>query len=102
MAGGTIKPRDAKELRQAVEWALNEGFTLDVRGSGLRPDHKGVVLKGRDVVPGVSVINQRFVSSSLVQVMVKIEDSAAPGTYQLLLVDAQGQATSPRPLEVTK
>lgn len=31
---GTIKPRDAKELRQAVEWALNDGATLDVRGSG--------------------------------------------------------------------
>jgi glycolate oxidase FAD binding subunit len=30
---GTIKPRDAKELRQAVEWALNEGATLDVRGT---------------------------------------------------------------------
>ena len=31
---GTIKPRDAKELRQAVEWALNDGVTLDVRGQG--------------------------------------------------------------------
>ncbi len=31
---GTIKPRDAKELRQAVEWALNESQTLDVRGQG--------------------------------------------------------------------
>jgi len=31
---GTIKPRDAKELRQAVEWALNEGVTLDLRGEG--------------------------------------------------------------------
>lgn len=31
---GTIKPRDAKELRQAVEWALSEGVTLDVRGEG--------------------------------------------------------------------
>jgi glycolate oxidase FAD binding subunit len=30
----TIKPRDAKELRQAVEWALNEGATIDVRGQG--------------------------------------------------------------------
>ncbi len=30
----TIKPRDATELRQAVEWALNEGVTLDVRGEG--------------------------------------------------------------------
>jgi len=31
---GTIRPRDAKELRQAVEWALGEGVTLDVRGEG--------------------------------------------------------------------
>jgi glycolate oxidase FAD binding subunit len=31
---GTIKPRDAKELRQAVEWALNEGVTLELLGSG--------------------------------------------------------------------
>ena len=31
---GTIKPRDAQELRQAVEWALNGGVTLDVRGQG--------------------------------------------------------------------
>lgn len=31
---GTIRPRSAEELRQAVEWALNEGATLDVRGEG--------------------------------------------------------------------
>lgn len=31
---GTIRPRDAGELRQAVEWALSEGTTLDVRGQG--------------------------------------------------------------------
>ena len=30
----TIKPRDAKELQQAVEWVLGEGVTLDVRGEG--------------------------------------------------------------------
>ena len=30
----TIRPRDADEVRQAVEWALSEGVTLDVRGSG--------------------------------------------------------------------
>jgi glycolate oxidase FAD binding subunit len=30
---GTIKPRDAGELQKAVEWALSEGATLDVRGT---------------------------------------------------------------------
>src|SRR5258707_14928726 len=34
----TIAPRDAKELRQAVEWALNEGAPLDVRGGGSKLD----------------------------------------------------------------
>ena len=31
---GTIKPRSPEELRQAVEWALNDSQTLDVRGQG--------------------------------------------------------------------
>jgi glycolate oxidase FAD binding subunit len=31
---GTIKPRNSKELRQAVEWALADNVTLDVRGQG--------------------------------------------------------------------
>jgi len=30
---GTIKPRDARELQQAVEWSLGEGVTFDVRGT---------------------------------------------------------------------
>jgi glycolate oxidase FAD binding subunit len=30
----TIQPRDASELRQAVEWAVNDAVTLDVRGTG--------------------------------------------------------------------
>ena len=34
MMTSTIKPRSPEELRQAVEWALNDGKTLDVRGSG--------------------------------------------------------------------
>src|ERR1044072_9575102 len=34
---GTIKPRDHKERRQAVEWALNDSVTLDVRGQGSKP-----------------------------------------------------------------
>jgi len=38
MAAGAIRPRDASELRQAVEWALNDGATLDVRGGGSKLD----------------------------------------------------------------
>src|ERR1700751_1808033 len=35
---GTIKPRDTKDLREAVAWALKESVTLDVRGSGSKLD----------------------------------------------------------------
>jgi glycolate oxidase FAD binding subunit len=35
---GTIKPRDNKDLREAVAWSLNEGATLDVRGCGSKID----------------------------------------------------------------
>ena len=31
---GTIKPRDSRELRQAVEWALADNVALDLRGEG--------------------------------------------------------------------
>src|SRR5262249_60733200 len=31
---GTIKPRDNKDLQQAMAWALSEAVTLDVRGQG--------------------------------------------------------------------
>jgi glycolate oxidase FAD binding subunit len=34
----TIKPRNSKELQEAVAWALSEGATLDVRGSGSKLD----------------------------------------------------------------
>ena len=32
---GIIKPRDAEELRQVVEWALNDGKTLAIYGAQL-------------------------------------------------------------------
>src|SRR3954454_389681 len=34
MAGRTIRPRDARELRQAGGWALMQGVALDVGGAG--------------------------------------------------------------------
>src|SRR6478736_4547344 len=35
---GTIKPRNSKDLQEAVAWSLSEGSTLDVRGSGSKLD----------------------------------------------------------------
>ena len=75
---------------------------LDVRGSGLRPDHRAQVLRGGALAPGIVVAGQRCVDPGLVRLILDIGDAAVPGTYQVLLVDASGQATNARPLEVTK
>jgi hypothetical protein len=75
---------------------------LDVRGSGLRADHRAQVLRGGALAPGIVVAGQRYVDAGLVRLILDIGDAAVPGTYQVLLVDGGGQATNARPLEVTK
>ena len=62
----TIKPRDAKELRQAVEWALADAVTLDVRGQGSKlalgkPMHCGQVLDLSGIVGVVDYAPEELV-----------------------------------------
>lgn len=75
---------------------------VDVRGSGLRADHRAQVLRGGGLAPGIVVAGQRYVDAGLVRLILEIGEAAVPGTYQVLLVDGGGQATNARPLEVTK
>jgi len=75
---------------------------LDVRGSGLRADHKAQLLRGHELAPGLSVAGQKYVNDGLVQVLLKVDATATPGSYLLLLVDAQGQTSNARPVDVLK
>jgi len=75
---------------------------VDVRGTALRPDHRAQVLKGREIAPGVSVAGQKYVDPTWVKVLIKIDADAPTGTYQVLLVDGNGQGTNAKPLEVSK
>ena len=74
---------------------------LEVRGSGLRPDHRAQVLKGRELAAGINV-SQRYVDQGLVRLILEIGEAAAPGPYLVLLVDGSGQSTNALRLEVTK
>ena len=62
---GTIKPRDAKELRQAVEWALNDGVTLDVRGQGRVAGVDPGEARAGGALPGRARVQQRHRGSAL-------------------------------------
>ncbi|HVQ31421.1 MAG TPA: hypothetical protein VMV21_17630 [Vicinamibacteria bacterium] len=63
---------------------------LDVRGSGLRANQKAAIMKIKEAPNGISVVKQKFVSPGLVQVVVKLEETTAPGAYALAMEDGAG------------
>lgn len=77
---------------------------LDVHGSGLRPDHRALVMraKGREPAEGFTVTRQKFVSGSLMLVFLQLADGVSPGKYAFALLDPQGSLTNSLMLEVTK
>jgi hypothetical protein len=83
---------------------LRRGATalVDVHGVGLRSDHQVRIGRGRDSARGVEVVRQRYVGPALLQVLLRVDPSAAPGAHVLFLVDGAGHNTNPRPLEIVK
>jgi hypothetical protein len=67
---------------------------LDVRGTGLRPDHQARILKVKESPTGISVVRRKFVDATLVKVLVSLDDTVAPGVYAVALADAQGTITN--------
>jgi hypothetical protein len=67
---------------------------LDVRGTGLRPDHQARILKLKEAPAGISVVRQKFVDGTLVKVLVSLDESVVPGLYAVALADAQGTVTN--------
>ena len=83
---------------------LKRGGTtiLDVHGSGMRADQRATVLKLKEAPNGISVVRQKFVNGGLVQVIVKLEPTTAPGAYGLALTDATGAYSNTLSFTVAK
>lgn len=83
---------------------LRRGVTalVEVHGVGLRRDHQVRIGRGPDAARGVEMVRQRYVGPALLQVLLRVDPSAAPGGYVVFLVDAAGDATNRRPLEISK
>jgi serine/threonine protein kinase len=83
--------------------APNSTSLYDLHGSGLRAELRAVFLKGRDVAPGINVVRQKFVNSTKIQVLVRVEEGAGSGGgYSVVLVDAEGRATNGAPFQIGK
>ena len=67
---------------------------LDVHGQGFRPDLQARFLKGGGPAAGLTVLRQRYVRPTLVQVVVRVDSGVRAGAYGLALADAQGLVTN--------
>ena len=75
---------------------------LDLRGSGFRADLRARVLPLRESPRGISVARQKWVSATLITVLLELDDTVTPGAYALALEDPDGGQTKPLSFTVTK
>jgi len=75
---------------------------LDLRGTGLRSDLRARVLPLREAPRGISVARQKWVSATLVTVLLELEETVTPGVYAVALEDPSGLQTRPLQFTVTK
>ena len=85
-------PSEPTVLTAVSPLQVKRGVTtiLDVRGSGLRANQKAAIMKIKEAPNGITVVKQKFVSPGLVQVVVKLDETAAPGAYALAMEDGAG------------
>jgi len=102
VAAAPTEPAALKSIAPPM-MAPNTTNLYDVHGSGLRPELRAIFLKGRDVAPGISVVRQKFVNATKVQLLVRVEEGVAGGGgYSVVLVDADGRATNGAPFQIGK
>jgi hypothetical protein len=75
---------------------------LDLRGTGLRADLQARILPLREAPRGISVARQKWVSASLMTVLLELEETVTPGVYAVALEDPSGRRTKPLQFTVTK
>ena len=99
-----VEPAGPAAVTSVSPPILRRGATVlvDVHGVGLRSEHQVRIARGREAAKGIEVMRQRVVSPVLLQVLMKVDASAAPGAYVLFLVDGAGNATNTRPVEISR
>ena len=75
---------------------------LDVRGSGLRTEHRAVVLKGDSVAREIQITRQKYGGPGLVQLILKLDPGIKSGDYTLKLVSSEGIWSNPLPLKIVR
>jgi hypothetical protein len=75
---------------------------LDVRGTGLRPEHRARVVPLKEAPRGITIARQKYVNDTLLTILLDLDATTAPGAYGLVLEDQRGPHTNPVTFTVTK
>jgi DNA-binding beta-propeller fold protein YncE len=73
---------------------------LQVRGAGLRPDLQARITRAGVGMPGVTLVRQKFVDSTLFLVVLRLERRAPAGAFELGFDDPRGGSIAPLKLTV--
>jgi serine/threonine protein kinase len=99
-------PAEPATLSAISPLTLKRGQTtiLDVRGTNLRADLqlRIVKVKGGAAASGFSITKQRLFNAGLLQILVKLDESADAGAYMASVVDPQGTTSNALPITITK
>ncbi len=100
----TTAPAEPALLTAVSPLTVRRGGTtmLDLRGTGLRPDHQARIVKIKENTDGISVARQKYVDPTLIKVLLNLNPNVPPGPYAVALSDASGGMTNTLSFTVLK
>ncbi|MGH7361302.1 MAG: serine/threonine protein kinase [Candidatus Methylomirabilales bacterium] len=100
----TTAPAEPALLTAVSPLTVRRGGTtmLDLRGSGLRPDHQARLVKVKENTDGISVARQKYMDPTLIRVLLNLDPNVPPGAYAIALSDGGGGMTNTLPFTVVK
>jgi hypothetical protein len=75
---------------------------LDVRGTGLRPEHRAKVVPVKEMPHGITIARQKYVNDTLLTILLELDPTVSPGAYALVLENQRGPLTNQLTFTVTK
>jgi hypothetical protein len=75
---------------------------LDLRGANLRPADRASVVAVKALPHGITISRQKFVSDTLITILLELDATVAPGVYGLVLADQQGPLSNTVTFTVAK
>ena len=75
---------------------------FDLHGTGLHDGLRAAIMAVKEMPRGITIVRQKCASDTVMNVLVDIDASAAPGAYAIVLDDPAGHQTRPLTFTVAR